>query len=131
MTATKSVQKQEARDVEFTQDRPVLEPVTDIYEKEDAILVRSDMPGVDEKSLEITLEDDVLTLSGTQSDDTPEGYEPLLREYVTGVYHRSFTVPQGIHHAKIKARFHNGVLDVELPKPDEARPKRIAVETGK
>ena len=105
-------------------------PDTDIYEREESILVRCDMPGVDEKELKIILEDDELTLTGPQADDQPQGYNPLVEEYRTGVYQRSFTVSQKVDHENIKAHIQNGVLELVLPKAAQARPKKIEVEVN-
>ena len=131
MTTTKDLAQRKSSDTELTQDRPVFVPTTDIYEQDKSILIRCDMPGVDDKNLEVTLEDRVLTLTGTQAEDRPEHYDLVLGEYNTGVYHRSFTVQQEIDHAKIKAHIQNGVLQIELPKAEQAQPKKIAIEGRK
>ena len=130
MTTTKSIEKRQPGDVEPTRDRLVFVPTTDIYEKDTAVLVRCDMPGVDENSLDITLEDGVLTLSGLQAEDAPPDHDGLLREYQNGLFRRSFSLNQDIDHGKIKARIKDGVLDIELPKSERAQPKKITVEVG-
>jgi HSP20 family molecular chaperone IbpA len=127
MNKPAKTERKDVSQVEPAEDRPVLVPPTDIYEKGDAILVRCDMPGVDDKHLEVTLENDVLTIVGRRADVAPEGYALLLGEYGTGVYRRAFTITQDIDHAKIKARIKEGVLDLELPKAERAQPKRITV----
>ena len=132
MTATnneKAMEKREAKDMELTRDLPVFVPATDIYEKPDSVLVVCDMPGVDEKKVDITLEDDVLTLSGVQEAAEPEGLSPLYRGYDTGVYRRTFRLDTRVDRAGIKARLANGVLQVVLPKAEEAKPRKITVET--
>jgi HSP20 family molecular chaperone IbpA len=130
MTTNKSLEKRQPGDVEPAQDQPVFVPTTDIYEKDTAVLVRCDMPGVDEKSLEITLEDGVLTLTGTQADAAREGYDCLLGEYRSGLFRRTFSLNQDIDHGNITARIKDGVLDIELPKSERAQPKKIAVHVG-
>ena len=130
MTTTKNLEKSISDDAELTRDRSVFVPAADIYEQEKSILVRCDMPGVDDKNLEVTLEDNVLTITGTQAHNRPEGYALIVGEYDTGVYHRSFSVPQEIDHSKIKARVQNGVLDIELPKAEKAQPKKITVKSN-
>ncbi len=122
--------KQISQAVETARDLPVFLPATDIYEKEDALLVACDLPGVDEKSLEITLEDDLLTITGTQDLSEPEGHELLHRGYLSGIYRRSFTLLTEVDRDKIKATISNGVLKLELPKSEQARPKKIQVTAG-
>ena len=128
MTTTKDLLQTTSGDTELTSDHAVFVPATDIYEQERLILIRCDMPGVDDKSLEVTLEDRVLTLTGTQIENRPEGYELILGEYNTGIYHRSFTIQQEVDHAKIKARIQDGVLEIELPKAEQAKPIKIPIK---
>ena len=128
-TAEAQVEKRPATEPESVDHGPVFAPATDIYEKADAVLVRCDMPGVDEQNLEITLEDNVLTVKGRQADGVPEGYEPLANEYYTGVYERSFKVSHEIDGSKIKASLKNGVLELALPKIPASAPQRINITT--
>jgi HSP20 family molecular chaperone IbpA len=72
----------------------------------------------------------VLTITGSQGRYQPEGFDQVLEEYGTGVYRRSFTMSREIDEAGITARIRNGVLEVELPKAADARPRRIAVEVA-
>ena len=128
----KELTKVDRSEVEPQRDEPAFVPATDIYEKEDAILVRCDMPGVSEDQLEITLEHYELTITGRQdSAQWGEGYDPLSAEYETGTLRRSFKVPQQINRENIKARLHNGVLDIELPKAEQAKPRKIEIKVGK
>lgn len=132
MSKSTAIEKAESTALEATRDeRPVFVPAVDIYEKEDAILVRCDMPGVDEKDLEITLEENVLTLSGVQQSGAPEGYENLAGEYQTGIFQRSFAIAQEIDQGRIKASMKHGVLDIQLPKSEEAQPRRIEIQVEK
>ena len=114
--------------MELKEDRPVYSPATDIYEKEDSLLVICDMPGVDEKQVDITLEDDVLTLTGAQQADEPADQSLIYRSYWSGVFRRSFRLSADIDNSKIKATMKNGVLHVLLPKAEKAQPRKIAVE---
>lgn len=116
--------------VELAKDLPVFSPATDIYERDDAILVVCDMPGVDAEHVEVTLEDDVLTLSGEQQTRAPEGYDCLYRGYEPGVFRRSFRLATPVDRDRISAKLRNGVLQVLLPKAAEAQPKKIKVETS-
>lgn len=116
--------------VEMSQDRPVYVPPTDIYELKDKIIVESDMPGVSEKNIDVTLEDDVLTLTGRQCECEPDGMELLHRGYAPGIFRRSFTLLTDIDVGKIKATAKHGILKVELPKSEKAKPRKITVKAG-
>jgi HSP20 family protein len=118
-----------AKDIELTEDRPVYTPATDIYEKDDSILVLCDMPGVDEKNVDVTLENDILTLTGTQVAEEQQG-SASYREYWPGVFRRVFQLSTDVDRAKIKATMKNGVLQVMLPKAEAAQPRKIAVEAS-
>ena len=101
---------------------------TDIYEKEGTLYMVCDMPGVDENVIEISLENDVLTLKGSQKNEVPEGCELIYQEYETGIYERSFTLSDEIDREKIKAKINNGVLKLELHKAEKAKPKKIEIK---
>jgi HSP20 family molecular chaperone IbpA len=126
----KALEKMERSDAELTREGRIYVPATDIYEKEDAILVRCDMPGVTQDRIDIRLDNTELEITATQTADTPEGYELLSGEYETGVFRRRFNIPQLIDRDGIHARLHSGVLDVELPKAEQAKPRKIEVASG-
>ncbi len=121
---------QPERKTEMTRDLPVFTPEADIFEKDDALLVICDMPGVAESAVDIDLKDDVLTITGQQSDQSPEKGQLVYRGYATGIYRRAFTLATDIDREKIKARLVNGVLSITLPKAESVRPRKIAVETA-
>jgi HSP20 family protein len=122
-----SMEKRATSTAEPTRDLPVYVPAADIYEKPDAILVMCDMPGVDEKHVDVSLEDDVLTLVGEQVLAEPQGYERIYRARRPGLFRRSFTLHSEIDRDQIQARVKQGVLSLVLPKSKKARPKKIAV----
>ena len=124
------VEKTQQADVELAQDKPVFTPATDIYETKDDIEVIADMPGVTEKNINITLENDVLTITGSQTEKHPEAHELLHCGYGNGIFRRSFTLTEKINRDAIKAVIKNGVLKISLPKAEETKPKQIAVEAG-
>jgi HSP20 family protein len=103
-------------------------PVVDIYENEDTVVVTAELPGVDKKDIKVDLKDGILTLSGERSHEKEVKEEHYYRkERAFGSFHRSFNVPAEIDPDKIKAEFKDGVLKVEIPKPEEKKAKKIAV----
>ena len=129
------VQEAEKREVaetgsERTRDRPAFVPRADIYETDDKIVVVADVPGADENSVDITLENNVLTINGYVESLPPEGYNLVYTEYRVGDYQRAFTLSDEIDREGIEATVKDGVLHLHLPKITEARVKRIAIKAG-
>jgi HSP20 family molecular chaperone IbpA len=124
-----AIEKVNSNQPEGTREGREYAPATDIYEKEDSILVRCDMPGVSEDQVDIRLENSELEISGTQAAGSPEGMDLLAGEYETGVFRRRFSIPNLIDRDQIKARLRNGVLDIELPKAEQAKPRKIEITT--
>jgi HSP20 family protein len=85
------------------------------------------MPGVLEKDVDVVLKNGTLTITGTVSTASYEKLEPLYTEYNIGNYIRQFTLNEEIDESRIKARMKNGVLEVDLPKREQAKPRRIEV----
>lgn len=102
-------------------------PYTDIYETRDAVIVEMDMPGVGRESVDIRLDKNVLSITGTVDSTRYEGLEPLYTEYNVGNFVRSFTVSAQVDRERISARIADGVLRVELPKAAAAVARRIEV----
>lgn len=103
-------------------------PPVDIRETDDAYLVMADLPGFTKKDVEITLEDNVLTLSGNRKWDGAENQQSYRRvERAYGEFSRSFSLPAQVEADKVKASFDDGVLTVSVPKAAESRPRRIAI----
>ena len=118
------------RPAEETRSTLVYSPDTDIFETQDAIVVVADMPGVDDKHVDIQLENDVLTLTGRVSREAPKDMSLLYRGYSKGDYQRSFTLSEDIEREGIKARIKDGVLRITLPKARKNLPREIPVENG-
>lgn len=107
-------------------------PAVDIYEDEHNILLTAEVPGVEEKDLEISLENGVLTVSGErkmENEEKQDNFHRIERSY--GRFTRSFTLPPTVDENNVKAEFNNGVLKVTLAKREEAKPKQIRIEPGK
>ena len=118
------------QDSEETKPIKYFVPAVDIFETDDQVTVIAEMPGVTSEGVDISLEDDVLTIRGQRREDLPEEGRVLLREYETGSYLRKFTVAETIDQDKIRATMAGGLLKVELPKAEPAKPRRIEVQAG-
>jgi HSP20 family protein len=119
-----------AVDTEGTRNRKIYLPRVDIHENKNAIVLFADMPGVDENSVNITLEKNVLTLKGTPAIEHFKGYNLALAEYDVGDYQRSFSLSDQIDGEKIEASMKNGVLRLTLPKSEPAKAKKINVKAA-
>jgi len=127
------VQKQEEIQVDGTERmraRATFIPRSDIYETEESFFVTVDIPGVNEKNIDITLEKNTLTISAMSSHDAPEGYLRSFAEFQAGDYERSFRLTDKIDRDRIEAVYTDGVLKLTLPKAEEAKAKKISVKTG-
>jgi HSP20 family molecular chaperone IbpA len=127
------VQKQEVttlEDTERTRECQCFLPRADIFETEEDIFVIVDVPGVDESSIDITLEKNVLTISAFVEPHEIEGYAPTLTEYEVGDYQRSFRLSNMIDNDKIQASVKDGVLRLQLAKAGEAKTRTISVTAG-
>ena len=119
--------KQEVTGNELTRPGRTFIPDVDIYETPDSLWLRADMPGVDEQSIEISVNDGVLSVQGQVAVKDYENLAPIYTEYNVGNYARRFTLANTIDAERISARMKNGVLELELPKAEKAKPRRIAI----
>ena len=106
-------------------------PAMDLVETEEHFVMRADLPGLGEGDVQIEVQDRTLTLSGerkAEHEANGEGYYRLER--ATGSFARSLTLPEGVDAEQIAARFENGVLEVRIPKPEQRKPHRIAIQVG-
>jgi len=104
----------------------ILTPAVDIYESEDTITLVADMPGVTKEGLDISMEKGVLTLNGAVSMESRG--KPLLREFSSANYHRQFKISEHIDADKTKANLTKGVLKLDIPKAESAKPRKIAIK---
>jgi HSP20 family protein len=112
---------------ERTWRRPVTSPATDIYETDESIVVFTDMPGVSEKNVNITLEKDVLTIDGHPEPVGRSGYTLAYSEYEASDYRRIFTLSADVQREGIEASVRDGVLKLIIPKAEPARVRKIEV----
>jgi HSP20 family protein len=104
-------------------------PAVDIYETENELVLKADLPDVDLKDIDVRVENQTLTISGERTfekKDTTKGYHRIERNY--GSFVRSFSVPNSFDTENIAAEFKNGVLSVTLPKKEAAKPRQVKVE---
>lgn len=104
-------------------------PNIDIYETDLSVIVAADLPGVSKEDVMVEVKDNVMTISGERSPDlTGQAQNYYRRERLCGKFHRTFTLHAMVSPEQIKAKFKNGVLLIEIPKPEEDTPRRIAVD---
>ena len=113
-----------------TSSRP-WSPAVDIFETDNELVLKADVPGVEQKDIDIQLENGTLTVKGERkfsAEEKGKGFHRLERSY--GTFVRYFTVPETVDPENVKADFHNGVLTVTLPKKEIAKPKAIKVQVS-
>lgn len=107
----------------------IWQPPVDIYEDENSVVIKAELPGVDQKEIDIRIEDNTLTLRGERKHSQEvkkENYHRVERFY--GTFQRSFSLPHTIDQEHVKATCDQGVLTITLPKREEKKPKQINVE---
>ncbi|MGH7350980.1 MAG: Hsp20/alpha crystallin family protein [Candidatus Methylomirabilales bacterium] len=104
-------------------------PAVDIYETPDSIVLQAELPGLGKDDIDIQVRDNVLTLKGERRSEKEVKEGNYLRvERAYGGFQRAFTLPAAVQADKIRAAFKDGVLDVSIPKAEEAKPKQIKIE---
>jgi HSP20 family protein len=104
-------------------------PALDVYETEDEIVAKLELPGIDPKDVDVSVEDSTLTITGSrefESDVKEENYHRIERRY--GSFSRSIGLPQTADTEKVEASFDKGVLTVQVPKIEKAKPKKVTVK---
>ena len=106
-------------------------PAVDIYETEQELVVKADLPEVDPKDLDIRVENNILTIRGERKFEKKVNEDNYLRiERAFGAFSRSFSLANTVNSEAIKADYQNGVLTLTIPKREEAKPKQIKVNVG-
>src|SRR5579864_2663402 len=106
-------------------------PPVDIYEDEHNITLKLEVPGIDEKDIDVRVENNTLTVHGErkiEKEEKEENYRRVERQY--GSFTRTFTLPQSVDTENVAANYDKGVLKITLPKKAEAKPKQIKVNVG-
>ncbi len=107
-------------------------PPVDIYETENDIMLKAELPGVDPKDVEVKVEDNTLYMKGERKFEKEvrnESYHRVERSY--GSFARSFSLPNSISTDKVKAEFKDGLLTLTLPKREEAKPRTVKIDVSK
>jgi HSP20 family protein len=127
------INKQEAEEktgVERTRSQRAYIPPASIYENEDQVVVLADMPGVDETSVDITLDKNELTINGYVQTFEPEGYTLAYGEFLPGDYRRTFILSNEVDRDSIVASVKDGVLRLVLTKAPDYKARKITVKAG-
>ncbi|MFN0197029.1 MAG: Hsp20/alpha crystallin family protein [Planctomycetaceae bacterium] len=111
-----------------TTNRQTVAPKVDIYDSQNEITLYAEMPGVDENSIDISLENNLLTIAGQASTPEMEGYAPYQIESAFPNYERNFKIHELIDQDQISATLKDGVLKLQLPKSQRVRQKKIEVK---
>jgi HSP20 family protein len=106
-------------------------PPMDLVEQEDHFLLKADLPGLSEADVSIEIQDNALTIKGERAaehEQRERGWYRLERSY--GSFNRSLTLPEGVDAEGVTAEFDRGVLTVRIPKPEERKPRRVAISAS-
>ncbi len=116
-------------DLRLSDEVSTVYPVVNIEETESEYLISAELPGMEKKDIHISLENNILALSGekkSESKSEEKNFHRYERSY--GKFYRSFELPHSVDREKIDASYKNGVLNISLPKAEEAKPKQIEVK---
>lgn len=106
-------------------------PAVDVHEDENQYTLTADLPGMKKEDISLSVVDNVVTLKGErkqETEKTEKGFHRIERTY--GTFQRAFQIPRGVDASKVEARYENGVLTVNLPKPEAAKPRNIEVKVN-
>ena len=132
MTGNQELQAREKQELREESTRPgaMFRPDIDILENPDGYVVYADLPGVDDKSVDVRLDRGTLTLDARLATTPEMDWTPIHAEYRLGSYHREFRISEDIDTDGVSAKMHNGVLELVLPKNAARRPRAIQVQAG-
>jgi HSP20 family protein len=106
-------------------------PPVDIFEKNDHLVIRAEIPGLQKEDMDVRIENGVLTLHGERKQDAEIREDTAHRvERVYGVFRRSFTMPTTVDAAKVAATYKDGILEVSIPKAETAKPKQVVIKAA-
>jgi HSP20 family molecular chaperone IbpA len=128
MSERTDVVKKEQSVPERSREIPAVVPLVDIYESDEEILLRADMPGVEKKDISINIDNGKLSLGGIRKFEAKGSAQ--WEEFGDVEYQRTFSVPQTIDIDKIVAELKDGVLNLHLPKSEAAKPRQIEIKAA-
>jgi len=104
-------------------------PAVDIYEQENNIVIKAELPGVDPKDVDIRLDNNILTIKGERKarQEHQQG-DYFQQEVCSGAFARTITLPEGVNADEVKARYHDGVLEISMPAPASVASKKVPIE---
>jgi len=106
-------------------------PPVDIFQDQDNLVLRAEVPGVDKDNIDVRVENGVLTLQGDRKTETDlDDKNAFRRERIFGRFARSFTLPTTVDAARITAKYRDGLLEIVLPKAEAAKPKRVEIQAA-
>lgn len=123
-------QVQTAGNLDAAREQPSSVPPADVFENESGITVLADLPGVTREGLGVRIDGDMLVIEGTAAIDQPGQMELIYSEAQFPAYRRSFTLSRELDTSRIEASLKDGVLQLTIPKLEQARPRRIEVRAG-
>jgi HSP20 family protein len=104
-------------------------PAVELVEKDGEFLLTAEIPGMSKEDVQISVEDNVLTLKGEKKFEREEEKDRMhIREREYGTFLRSFTLPRNVEASKIKAEYHDGVVEIHMPKGEEAKGRHIEIK---
>jgi HSP20 family protein len=113
-----------------TRRRRTIVPPVDIFETSDRVVILADCPGVEQKGLDVSVDRGVLTLRGTPTKGPPQGFDGVYVEFEPADFERSFILSDIVDTERTTATIVNGVVRIELPKHEHAKPRKIPVQSG-
>jgi HSP20 family protein len=105
-------------------------PALDLYQNNENVTARAELPGMRKEDIEISLQDGTLTISGERKSETAADDKAERTERYVGKFRRSISLPTQVDASKVTANYRDGILTVTLPKAEEAKPKQFQVNVG-
>lgn len=103
-------------------------PAVDIKETNDEVIVYAGLPGVPKDKCEIEVRDNTLVLSGKTSEERTTGMDLIRSELPSGEFYRAFNLPADVKPEQVKAHYHDGILEIHLPKAEQSRPRKVQIQ---
>lgn len=129
MDDSREITRRETAEPTHEEEREYRIPAVDIFETPESLVLVADMPGVEENGVEVSVEEDTLSIVGRVRASRPEGTVALYTEFEPATYRRAFTLSRDLRQDAIEGKIRDGVLRLTLPKAEEARVKRIPIKT--